>query len=197
MIEIDFKKFMGVLTVAFALLMLALNISNANNVRQLEERVEVLEDKQIETTIESQRINDKLTVLTYMQEDIIALETSMETAFGLVDDRFDNLGEMTLTNEKVMAEYAMVSIMIESYDTVEEPTDADIDMLMWLEDYKLELEEELGFDVDPMQQFYDDFDDTIEYIVYFYENDLDETHNLDTWFETNYPALYDRIMEYQ
>lgn len=47
------------------------------------------------------------------------------------------------------------------------------------------------------EEFYDDMEDSIEIVVYFYENDLDELHNLESWIELNYPSLYDRIMEYE
>lgn len=45
------------------------------------------------------------------------------------------------------------------------------------------------------QQMYDDFEELIEIIIYYYEN-TDQTVELETYVETNYPELYERIMGY-
>lgn len=52
--------------------------------------------------------------------------------------------------------------------------------------------------IDLYNQLYDDNDDLIEVIIYYYENEVYETHpNFEAWVETNYPALYERVANYE
>lgn len=45
------------------------------------------------------------------------------------------------------------------------------------------------------QQIIDDFELTIELIQHYYENNI-TTHSFSDWIKINYPALYERILNY-
>lgn len=46
-----------------------------------------------------------------------------------------------------------------------------------------------------IQQIIDDFELTIELIQHYYENNI-TTHSFDVWIQINYPALYERLLNY-
>lgn len=45
------------------------------------------------------------------------------------------------------------------------------------------------------QQIIDDFELTIELLQHYYENNI-TTHSFSDWIQINYPALYERILNY-
>ena len=46
-----------------------------------------------------------------------------------------------------------------------------------------------------IQQIIDDFELTIELLQHYYENNI-TTHSFSDWIQINYPALYERILNY-
>ena len=69
-----------------------------------------------------------------------------------------------------------------------------------LEDYIEELEliisaNEILIGDEFFIELWSDVDDSFEIIIYYYEN-TDQSIDMETWFETNYPDLYQRIMDY-
>lgn len=68
-----------------------------------------------------------------------------------------------------------------------------------ISELKLKHAEEINkLNPETVDQMYSDMDDLVEIIIYYYENNVDQTHpDIESWVETNYPALYDRVMSYE
>ena len=124
---------------------------------------------------------------------IIAFVLIAQQNERLKQERQELKDEIQELNREIGELQAMDSFWEEYIDLLDEIYQGKIneavlqERVKWLEEYQGPIVSQ--------QQMYDDFEELIEIIIYYYEH-TDQVVALETYVETNYPALYDRIMRY-